>query len=163
VTLRREGLIILAAIVLGVAGGWFITCQTSAGGKLERKADSLGGVYSRDTATWSADTLATDSVLADTTDHFHPIPPRVKVAVKKERQSARQAIKTAEKRQEVAEQRLRVAKPTLRLFGELASDPVLRAGVVLRVKGFDVQVYGQARQGEKATLNLGIRKELRIF
>lgn len=152
---HRLDLAIVAITAVIVA---LVIRSADAPGRLQRQADSLGGVYSRDTASWAADTLFTDSIIAKSPNN--PLTPRVK----QERKSAKRAIRTAEQRHQVDEKRIRAAGPgTLRVFGEGASDLALRAGAVLRIRGFDLQAYAQARAGERPTLNLSLRKEFRLF
>jgi hypothetical protein len=153
-------------LAIGIIAAGLLTLvlwQAGVPGRLERQADSLGGVYSRDTASWAADTLATDSLLKLPADSLHT-PGLVKDRLHKERGSAKRAIRTAEQRVTNAEQRVKAAGPgTLRVFGEGTSDLALRAGAVLRIRGFDLQAYAQARAGERPTLNLSLRKEFRLF
>lgn len=136
--------------------------------KLKSQADSLGGVYSRDTATYAIDTIRTDSVLPQA-------PPAVKTAVKTERASAKQVIKTAEKQKQNYRRQLKAASPTLRIFAEVdygvPLPPVASvgtvsasAGVALKIQqDFDAQVFVRQPLGGQPSLNIGIRKNRRLF
>jgi hypothetical protein len=143
-----------------------ISCHPSLS-KLKSQGDSLGGVYSRDTATYWLDTLRTDSVLvADSAK------PTTRHAVKTERASAKRVIKTAEAQKKNYQQQIKALTPTLRLFAEVdygispdtAGAFSASAGLALRLKqDFDAQLFARQQFNGRATLNIGVRKNWRLF
>lgn len=166
----KRYLVGLGVLVLAFAAAYLLiqlACRPSLG-QLRREADSLAGAYSRDTAQLVADTLATDSILAEAGNH--PFTPRVKTAVKKERASCARALRTCEQQKENYRQQIRALTPRLRVFGGLAHEGRLEAeaGAALRLgPGLEAEleleqpVLGDGDDG--LTLNIRVRKYWRLF
>lgn len=159
-------MVVVAVLLIAVAVHY--GCNPSLS-KLKSQADSLGGVYSRDTASYSMDTLVVDSVLA-----VDSVKPSTQRALKKERASANRVIKTAEAQKENYRKQIKALTPTLRIFAEggygfpLAApaegDLSVSAGLALKIKqDLDAQVFVRQPLGDKLSLNIGVRKNWRLF
>ncbi len=167
----KRTLVVIGAVVLFVVAVLAVVRPSLS--KLQSEADSLAGVYTRDTAAYAADTLATnaaDSVKLTT-----------RQAVVKERASCVRAIRTCEARTKNYQQQIKALTPTLRVFAEvdygvpldravlgtvLGGTISARAGLALRLKqDFDAQVFVQKPLlGDgQSSLNLGIRKSWRLL
>lgn len=168
--LVAAGIIILAALA-GVV--LYQRACTPDFGKLKEQASALDTAYSRDTANFATDTLATDSV-------FNGV--KKPQQITRERKGATQAIRTSEARVKNRDRQIQVLTPRLRLFGALnyettfgtpllQGDLELRAGATVNLqRHLELSVYGQQDllrlgpgPGRKASLNVEIRKYARLF
>lgn len=157
----------MGLIVVLLAGAVTVLCNRRTDTRAASQASALDTAYSRDTASYRADTLATDAVGTDST-----VP---RPAVAKERASAVKAIKTGEAKAKNAQQQLRAAAPRLALFvGAVAeADPLdLRHGRLMAEVGAQLALqrtlhaWASWRLGltgdGPSTVNLGVRQSFRL-